>query len=349
MLDDIRPAETTVKSNEADRLSALRKYRILDTDPERAFDDVTMLASQICGTPIALISLIDADRQWFKSRVGLTVAETSRSVSFCTHAIKHRDLFVVPDARASETFRDNPFVAGEDGIRFYAGAPLVTPAGHALGTLCVLDRVPRTLTPEQIESLQALRRQVEAQLELRANLIELDQVLKARDRAEAEQVRLIGELRESLGNVRKLSALLPYCSECQFDMTIPADPREIPTVTDGVMQVLQDRGWPEQRIIEVELALQEALANAIRHGCKGDPSRSVQCVVTVDDNGEALIVVRDPGSGFDATTIPDPLQGENILKSSGRGIFLINQLMDEVDFKDGGRELQMRKRNLSGA
>jgi serine/threonine-protein kinase RsbW len=132
-------------------------------------------------------------------------------------------------------------------------------------------------------------------------------------------------------------------------MTIPADPREIPTVTDGVMQVLQDRGWPEQRIIEVELALQEALANAIRHGCKGDPSRSVQCVVTVDDNGEALIVVRDPGSGFDATTIPDPLQGENILKSSGRGIFLINQLMDEVDFKDGGRELQMRKRNLSGA
>jgi serine/threonine-protein kinase RsbW len=96
--------------------------------------------------------------------------------------------------------------------------------------------------------------------------------------------------------------------------------------------------------MEVELALQEALANAIRHGCKGDSSRSVQCVVTSDDSGEVLIVVRDPGPGFDAGTVPNPLAGENMLKSSGRGIFLINQLMDEVDFKDGGRELQMRKR-----
>jgi anti-sigma regulatory factor (Ser/Thr protein kinase) len=347
MLENIRSAaHTPVSIDEAARMAALRKYRILDTDPERAFDDVTMLASLICGTPIALISLIDADRQWFKSRIGISVAETSRSVSFCTHAIKQRELYVVPDASVNEIFRDNPFVAGENGIRFYAGAPLVTPSGHALGTLCVLDRVPRTLTTEQIEALQALRRQVEAQLELRANLVELDQALQARDHAEAEQTRLIGELRESLDNVKKLSALLPYCSECQFDMTIPADPRGIPTITDGVMQVLQDRGWPEARIIEVELALQEALANAIRHGCKGDASREVQCVVTCDDVGEVLIVVRDPGTGFDASTLPNPLHEENMMKSSGRGIFLINQLMDEVDFRDGGRELQMRKRNL---
>ncbi|HET7221055.1 MAG TPA: ATP-binding protein [Vicinamibacterales bacterium] len=329
--------------NETARLAALRKYRILDTDPEQAFDDLTLLASHICGTPIALISLIDADRQWFKSRIGISIAETSRSVSFCTHAITQRELYVVPDARANPTFRNNPFVVGENGIRFYAGAPLITPQGHALGTLCVLDKVPRTLTAEQVDALQALRRQVEAQLELRANLFELDLALKARDHAEAEQVRLIGELRESLDNVRKLSALLPYCSECQFNMTIPADPRKIPTVTDGVMQVLQDKHWPEERIIQVELALQEALANAIRHGCKGDASRQVQCVVTFAEHGEILLVVRDPGTGFDATIVPDPLQPDNILKSSGRGIFLINQLMDEVAFRDGGRELQMRK------
>ena len=128
-------------------------------------------------------------------------------------------------------------------------------------------------------------------------------------------------------------------------MTIPADPRAIPTVTDGVMQVLVDKKWSEERIMQVELALQEALANAIRHGCKGDPSRQVQCVVNCDTEGEVVIVVRDPGAGFDATTVPDPLAGENVLKSSGRGIFLINQLMDEVAFKDGGRELRMRKRN----
>jgi len=331
-------------TDESARLAELRKYRILDTDPERAFDDLTMLASHICGTPIALISLIDADRQWFKSRVGLSISETSRSVSFCTHAIKHRELYVVADARDHDTFRNNPYVVAENGIRFYAGAPLVTPNGHALGTLCVLDKVPRTLTQDQVDALLALRRQVEALLELRANLLELDEALKARDHAEAAQHRLIGELRESLDNVQKVSALLPFCSECQLNMTIPADPRKIPTVTDGIVQVLQDKHWPEVRIIEVELALQEALANAIRHGCKGDTSRQVQCVVTCDSDDELLIVVRDPGTGFDAAAVPDPLAGDNILKASGRGIFLINQLMDEVAFGDGGRELQMRKR-----
>jgi anti-sigma regulatory factor (Ser/Thr protein kinase) len=331
--------------DEPGRLAALRRYRILDTDPERAFDDLTLLASHICGTPIALISLVDADRQWFKSRIGLSIAETSRSVSFCTHVIQQRDLFVVPDARIDATFRDNPFVVGEDGIRFYAGAPLVTPQGYALGTLCVLDKVPRTLTAQQVEALEALRRQVEAQLELRANLLDLEAALEARNRAEALQLELIGELRASLDNVNKLSGLIPYCSECQFNMTIPADPRAIPTVTDGVRQVLVDKKWSEERITQVELALQEALANAIRHGCEGDCSRQVQCVVRCDTDGEVLIVVRDPGSGFDATKVPDPLAGENVMKSSGRGIFLINQLMDDVAFKDGGRELQMRKKS----
>jgi anti-sigma regulatory factor (Ser/Thr protein kinase) len=337
-----------MKTDESARLAALRRYRILDTDPEQAFDDLTLLASHICATPIALISLIDADRQWLKSKVGISIAETSRSVSFCTHAITQSDLYVVPDARVHDLFRDNPFVVAENGIRFYAGAPLITPDGLALGTLCVLDRIPRMLSREQVDALQAIRRQVQAQLALRRNLLELDEALKDRDRAEREQERLIGELNDSLGNVRKLSGLIPYCSECQFNMVIPADPAAIPKVTDGVMQVLHEKHWPEERIIQVELALQEALANAIRHGCKGDRSRQVQCIVNCHSDGEVLIVVRDPGTGFDASTVPDPLVGENVLKSSGRGIFLINQLMDEVAFKDGGRELQMRKRSAEG-
>jgi len=336
-------------ANEAARLAALRRYRILDTDPERAFDDLTLLASRICGAPIALITLVDADRQWFKSRVGLSTTETSRSVSFCAHAIEQKDLFVIPDALEHLAFRNNPSVTGDPHVRFYAGAPLITPDGHALGTLCVIDRVPRTLTQDQIEALQALKRQAEMQLELRRGLIELEEALVARDRAEEAQVRLIEQLRTALQNVNRLTALIPYCSNCRFNMTIPADPNAIAVVSDGVAQMLAQRQWSDSDIMRVELALQEALANAIRHGCCNDPTKQLQCMVTIDESNEIVIVVRDPGSGFDPSKVPNPLAEENLLKPSGRGIFLINELMDEVAFADGGREVHMRKRQAQSS
>jgi anti-sigma regulatory factor (Ser/Thr protein kinase) len=329
---------------ETERLAALRRYRILDTDPERCFDDLALLASHICGTPMALISLVDERRQWFKARVGVTVAETSRAVSFCAHAIKQRDLLIVPDALSDERFSENDLVTGDPKIRFYAGAPLVTPDGYALGTLCVADRTPRTLAADQVNALEALRRQVEAQLELRLKLMELEQALAERDRAEAEQAKLFEELRASHDNIRRLSELMPFCSTCQFTITIPADPAAISTVTDGVTHVLQEKQWPEADVIAVELAIQEAVANAIRHGCHGDKSKQLQCSVTCNESGEVMITVRDPGTGFDPTAVPNPLEPQNMLKSSGRGIFLINGLMDEVQYADGGRELQMKKR-----
>ncbi len=149
------------------RLNALETYRILDSAPEAEFDDLTQLASFICGTPIALISLIDANRQWFKSRRGVTETETGREVAFCAHVVAAGAYLEVEDAREDPRFRDNPLVTGAPQIRFYAGTPLITPEGFGLGTLCVVDRVPRTLSPAQREALAALGRQVGQLLELR--------------------------------------------------------------------------------------------------------------------------------------------------------------------------------------
>jgi serine/threonine-protein kinase RsbW len=129
-----------------------------------------------------------------------------------------------------------------------------------------------------------------------------------------------------------------------LNLVIPADPRAIPTITDGVKQILETKGWEELEIMAVELAVQEALANGIRHGCKGDKTRQVQCCVAVDQNDALTIVVRDPGSGFDTSTVPDPLDPANVLKPGGRGVFLINRLMDDVSFSEGGRAVQMFKR-----
>jgi GAF domain-containing protein len=201
-------------ANEQQRLAILRGYEILDTEPEAAFDDLTLLASYVCQTPIALISLIDAERQWFKSKVGVSVNETSRDIAFCASAILQSDVFIVPDASQDERFAGNPLVVSEPKIRFYAGATLMTD-GQALGTLCVIDRVPRRLSPEQLEALRALSRQVLAQIELRRNLKKLEQSLAARDRAEAEKEHSLRELKAALANIHTLEGLLPICLSCK--------------------------------------------------------------------------------------------------------------------------------------
>ena len=180
--------------NEVARLEALRQYEILDTAPEQSFDDITKIAAFICGTPIAIMSLVDRERQWFKSRQGLPSDETPREHAFCAHTILEPKLMEVEDARNDRRFSNNPLVLNAPNIRFYAGAPLLTAEGHALGSLCVIDRDPRKLSKEQKSCLESLARLVMTTLELR---------------------RASSELARAATNIKTLSGMLPICSSCK--------------------------------------------------------------------------------------------------------------------------------------
>lgn len=180
-----------IPANEAARLEALRQYEILDTDPEEVFDDITRLAAYMCQTPIAVISLVDHERQWFKARIGLGPRETSRDCAFCAHAILQDTPMSIPDAMADERFADNPLVTAEPFIRLYAGSPLITPEGFKLGTLCVIDRAPRVLSPEQLAVLRMLSNQVMVQLDLRRENAAITRSL-------AQRKSQMGELTERL-------------------------------------------------------------------------------------------------------------------------------------------------------
>ncbi len=180
--------------DEAERLAALRSYRVLDTQPESDFDALTETVAMVFGTPIALVSLVDADRQWFKARVGLEARETSRDIAFCAHAMLGNEVFVVPNAFEDPRFADNPLVVQAPQIRFYAGAPLIDPEGRRLGTLCAIDREPRQPTEQQLGILQRLAGQVIKLLELR---------------------RVAARLAESLERARTLQRLIPICAHCK--------------------------------------------------------------------------------------------------------------------------------------
>ncbi len=179
------PGPAPVAEFERARLAALARFRVFDTPPEETFDALTALAAQLCATPMASVTLVEADRMWFKSRLGLELSEIPREISFCAHALASPDVLMVPDTTADARFADNPLVTAGPEIRFYAGAPLVTADGYVLGTLCVLDVVPRVLSELQLSQLGVLASQVVSQLELRRHTEELAAEVAARTVAEA--------------------------------------------------------------------------------------------------------------------------------------------------------------------
>lgn len=214
---------TPLPANEEQRLAKLLSYDILDTESETAYDDITRLVAQICNVPIAVISLVDRDRQWFKSVQGLDASQTDRDISFCTHTIWQHEPMVIHDATIDPRFANNPLVTGAPYIRFYAGAPLITSDGYAIGSLCAIDTQPRELSDQQLEALVALSRLVINQMELQRSLKQITQETNQRQQAEValeqqEQkfAQLIGKVPGMLFQFRLTAdgqASFPYVSD----------------------------------------------------------------------------------------------------------------------------------------
>lgn len=196
--------------NEKQRIEALNRYDLLDTPEEENYNDIVQLASYICQTPIALVSIVDSDRQWFKAKIGLDASETHRDMAFCSHAILQNEIFIVEDASQDPRFHDNPLVASDPNIRFYAGAPLVTPDGFPLGTICVIDQKSRKLTAQQTEALHALSRQAAALLELR-------RTAKILSNQNKSKTHFLSILSHDLGNA--FNGILFFAKEIQSEST----------------------------------------------------------------------------------------------------------------------------------
>ena len=233
-------------AQESKRIAELARLDVLDTEDEEALDELTELASSICGTPISLISLIDTDRQWFKSRVGLDAHETPREFAFCAHAILQPDLFEVTNALEDERFHDNPLVSSDPNIRFYAGEPLVTDNGMPIGTLCVIDQKPKKLTQEQKRALKILAKQVVGQLELRINYKKLKRVDLEREKIFSV---IAHDLRSPFNGILGLSKILNEKAATIERKTIQMMSEKILESSLQVFQIIDElMQWTQQRL-----------------------------------------------------------------------------------------------------
>jgi len=237
------PESSATKLCEAERLAALQRYQILDTLQEPAFDRIVRLTALLLDVPMALISLVDADRQWFKARYGLDTPEMPRAIAFCDHAIRGSSILVVPDAKLDPRFCDNPLVTGETHVRFYAGAPLMTPDGFALGTICAIDRSPRDLHRCDAAILAALAQQIMHELEVRSALGEL--------------YREVAEGRRTARTLQSEGAKLAALLNATGNAVVTTDPDDQVAGLNRVAEAMfgfepaEPVGWPMSRLISI--------------------------------------------------------------------------------------------------
>ncbi len=272
---------TQIDTYEKQRLAALRRYDILDSETEQDFDEIVQLASNICEVPISLISLIDENRQWFKSKTGLESQETHRDQAFCAHAIGGDDVLIVPDATKDDRFVNNPLVTGYPSIRFYAGMPLKTPDGFNLGTLCVIDRKPGKLSKDQIFGLKTLAKQVVIQMELRLKVKELDVQKKALQKLNKANSRLLSIIGHDLRSpLSMLTGLVHMSSDKkltqekfqdvvrQLETNLFSTNDLLENLFEWAVQQFEERGIKNEKILFGELVSNEIQKNLIQFQLK---------------------------------------------------------------------------------
>ncbi|NQZ77343.1 MAG: ATP-binding protein [Ekhidna sp.] len=345
------------KENEQERLENLRSFNVLDTLREADYNDLTSLASYVCQTPISLVSLVDEDRQWFKAKVGLEADETPREHSFCSHAIAgEEDIMVVQDARMDERFRDNPLVVDNPNIVFYAGVPLVSPEGYALGTMCVIDRKTRELDIQQEKALKSIANQVTNLLVMRRQSQELQaQLDKNQFMTKEIHHRVINNLQLVLDLLHFQSANYPDLKEAfgQFPDRIKAIASIHKSLFDstddtvnlgsylfelskGIMSGLEqgtrsvdldfdaaEIRLSSKKVLTFGILVNELITNSIKYAFEGRSENRISIEVRSADNGIIELEYKDNGKGFEE----DDLNSEK----SGFGQELIHSLVDELN------------------
>ncbi len=272
----------SIPANEKSRLEALKSYDILDTPPEDEYDEIVRLAALICGTTISTVTLIDEKRQWFKARLGLDAQEGHRDISFCAHAVGNSKPLIVPDTMEDARFVDNPYVTGAPDIRFYAGVPLITDEGHALGTLCVIDPTPRQLTAEQLEALTILSNQVVKQMNLRKRLVSFA-------RSHEANTRLLSvishDIQSPLKSLRGLITLVEEygLSAEEFKSHLPEVKAKINSVSELLSQLLEwSSSQLDRNLSRTKVMLRNAVDETIKLNYSAFSQKNNQVINKVD-------------------------------------------------------------------